>query len=108
MAGCIPQNTLLRVRRLSAEIAARHGGVSPHLVAEELIVAGVAARVPIEFDLPEASDMSDCLRSDRTGRGSYSGIRNFHDSGPRGPAVASSSCAGSRPSVQRTDATQRV
>ncbi len=54
VARCIPDNTVLRICRISTKIAAAHAqeGLSPRKVAHELLAAGVAAGVPIEIEMP--------------------------------------------------------
>ena len=60
VARCIPENTVLRIRPVSTQIAAghRHEGLSPGMVAEELLAAGVAAGVPIEIEMPSSDSDS--------------------------------------------------
>jgi hypothetical protein len=54
VARCIPENRVLRIRPVSAAIAASHAeeGLSPAIIAEELLAAGLAAGVPIENETP--------------------------------------------------------
>jgi hypothetical protein len=44
VAGCIPENTVLRIGPVAARIAGHaEEGISPKIVAQELLEAGVAA-----------------------------------------------------------------
>ena len=66
VARCIPQNTVLRIRPVSTQIAAARpeDGVSPAMVAQELLAAGVAAGVPIEMEMPAVASASRGQRDD--------------------------------------------
>jgi hypothetical protein len=60
VARCIPDNRLLRIRRVSTEIVAclSEEDLSPEIVPQELLAAGVAARLPIEIETPSGDDGS--------------------------------------------------
>ncbi|HWT31718.1 MAG TPA: hypothetical protein VN240_11915 [Propylenella sp.] len=57
VARCIPDNSVLRIRPVSARIAtSSEVAVCPGAVARELMLAGVAAGVPIEIETPLRED----------------------------------------------------
>ena len=71
VARCIPGNSVLRIGPISTRIAEESDeAVSPGAVARELVLAGVAAGVPIEIEMPSgdmikaAQASPDRLRAD--------------------------------------------